>query len=215
MCCACHAVTFPHRKLSALEMDRLSKPIQLQKGNAITQCDTCNVSIQVHVSLAREHNLVKRLRESGIDAEMVWSAGSESICSVNRREGHYFVTYKFDCDQYYRIGAYDRDGAMEEEMEEKEVTTESEDEVVAFLMSRDDVARLIELGTMKVDFDNGYLIGKSFVIDKVKNIIELVCDFYEADQHKEVILLSFAYDSSSTIYESLLAAIESGEYEVW
>jgi len=138
ICFSCHGGIFPDKKLLPGKLDRLSKPFKLKRGNAMTHCNQCDVLIQLDESVARENNLVKRLQACGIDAEMVWTAGSQSLCSVNREEGHFFITYKFEYSDTFSISVYGRDG----EMVEEGYSFDLEDEVVAFLAGRRDVSRI-------------------------------------------------------------------------
>ncbi|WNF21309.1 hypothetical protein [Mesobacillus jeotgali] len=88
----------------------LQKEQPLKKGNAITFCDKCYSAIQLIESVAEEHNMVARLRETGIDATMVQTGGMCSAGEIPISSGYYLFTYSFDGDKTWWVVEYDEEG---------------------------------------------------------------------------------------------------------
>lgn len=126
LCHACHGNEGP-RNLDEEHWQAVLKPRDLQPGNAQTFCDSCGADVQVSRGLAAEHNLVRELREQGIDAVMEQTGGMMSACSIEvapeLRQGNgegdpglleVLVTSNDMGQGEYNIGVYDNDLSMPE-----------------------------------------------------------------------------------------------------
>lgn len=122
LCHACHGNDGP-RTLDEEHWQAVLRPRDLQQGNARTFCDGCGVDVQVSRGLAAEHNLVRELREQGIDAVMEQTGGMMSACSIEvaseLRQGdgdpglmEVLITNNDMGQGEYNIGVYDNDLGM-------------------------------------------------------------------------------------------------------
>ncbi|GED34873.1 hypothetical protein P9G84_31510 [Brevibacillus centrosporus] len=161
ICYKCHGTVFPNN--SYIEGSdrwlRLTSPQKLKDDHGITYCDKCGDDVQVWDHLAKEHNLVKRLREHGIDASM-WQTGG--MCSAvginfkgtdhgsNDKLAHILVTYGEgyvdDNLVTYQLGWYNNDG---EYVEDKSGCFDAEDDVFKCIFKMKDQLEEIENGREK------------------------------------------------------------------
>ena len=126
LCHGCHGNQGP-RALEDEQFQKMLEPRPLQPGNAQTFCDGCGADVQVSRGLAAEHNLVRELREQGIDAAMAQTGGMMSACGIEvapeLRQGNgeddpslmeVLITNNDMGQGEYNIGVYDNDLAMPE-----------------------------------------------------------------------------------------------------
>lgn len=122
LCHACHGNDGP-RTLDEEHWQAVLRPRDLQQGNAQTFCDGCGADVQVSRGLAAEHNLVRELREQGIDAVMRQTGGMMSACAIEVAPGlrqgdgapglmEVLITNNDMGQGEYNIGVYDRDLSM-------------------------------------------------------------------------------------------------------
>lgn len=126
LCHECHGNEGP-RALEDEQYQKMLEPRPLQPGNAQTFCDGCGADVQVSRGLAAEHNLVRELRDQGIEAAMAQTGGMMSACSIEvapeLRVGNggddpglleVLITNNDMGQGEYNVGVYDNDLAMPE-----------------------------------------------------------------------------------------------------
>jgi hypothetical protein len=164
LCYECHGPKFPRHRvnddgeferyehtLSEFEWKRNTTPLAIEEGKAITYCDKCGQAIQTYDSVAEEHNLVKALRDFGVDASMDQTGGMNSACTIRKDfQGplqvygdypKYMVVYNIDGDNVFYFEEYDED---DEWIEASSKSFEELDDVVKHVLELEDVAKITE-----------------------------------------------------------------------
>lgn len=124
ICRECHTKNTSAEQKGAVsqeEREKAARPIELKEGNAVTFCDDCGDPVQVDEEVAVEHNLVRTLRERGIEATMDQTGGMCSACGValseeakndpgikdpRDRPDYMLITYDDGGDGLYWMGTY-------------------------------------------------------------------------------------------------------------
>lgn len=116
-----------------------AKKHPLEERCAVTYCDYCGKDIQLDEAIAKEHNLVKRLQEQGLNAEMAQTGGMNSACEIYLGEPNEHgwhdewvgVAYGvIETDAYNVVKMYE-DGDFDEESER---SFTDENELVEYLV---------------------------------------------------------------------------------
>lgn len=164
LCYECHGPIFPRYKKvdgeyksveeSILATDWLTFTSEQPLGpqEALTYCDSCGQTIKLYDSVAMEHELAKKLRDTGIDACMEQTGGMNSACCVLRQhegeipegctEPYYYVTYSFDGDNKFWLGAYDMHNDWDDQSPVNDVSFDRLDDVFEYVKNLPDVKRL-------------------------------------------------------------------------
>ena len=138
-CCGYHS----SMKRSEEEFNSRKGMYPLKEENEVTFCDDCGKEIQLYDEVALEHNLVKNLKEKGIDANMYQSGGMCSACWIDLKDGGYILAkgsinegfYKgYFCERYSDEGDY--------EGEEYTFFCETEKEMINYIDSLEEVCRI-------------------------------------------------------------------------
>lgn len=163
ICYECHGFTFPktisdgehgfktvERTISEFEQKRNTTLLPLEENQAITFCDKCGQAIRTYDSVANEHNLVKALRDLGIDAYMEQTGGMNSACSVYKNfigpfekdsyPPFFMATFNIDGDNKWYIGSYDELG---EWLEDDVASFDNERDVINWFLDNDKVRTIV------------------------------------------------------------------------
>lgn len=160
LCYECFGPTFPRTvatedgfervtvTISELEWKRVTTPLELEDGQALTTCDKCRQTIRIDQGIAAEHNMVVMLRKHGIDARMEQTGGMCDAMSVgiiwdgqeDLEGAYYMMVYEpYDGENHYIISRYDKNGDWDEQWGEDFSTY---NQVLEFFLEQDDVRRI-------------------------------------------------------------------------
>jgi hypothetical protein len=163
LCYECHGFKFPKTisdgdrgfktieiELSEFEQKRCTTPLPIEEGKRITFCDKCGQDIQVYDTVAVEHNLVKKLRDFGIDAFMEQTGGMNSACCVYKKymgplekdtyPPYFMATFNWDGDDVWYIGSYDELGDW---VEEEGVSFDNEKDIVNWFLENNNIMTIV------------------------------------------------------------------------
>jgi len=84
LCWSCHGSTWHLSGKPVPDFDRIStEEADTNEATGVTVCDECGRGIVVDLSIAREHDLARRLKADGFDAHMAQTGGMCSAMSVS------------------------------------------------------------------------------------------------------------------------------------
>ena len=115
----------------------------LKEENEVTFCDSCGKEIQLFDEVALEHNLVKNLKEKGIDASMYQSGGMCSACWIELKDGGHILAKGSENEGFYKgyfCERYDNEGDYMGE--EYTFFCENEKEMINYIDSLEEVCRI-------------------------------------------------------------------------
>lgn len=115
----------------------------LKEENEVTFCDSCGKEIQLFDEVALEHNLVKNLKEKGIDASMYQSGGMCSACWIDLKDGGHILAKGSENEGFYKgyfCERYDNEGDYMGE--EYSFFCETEKEMINYIDSLEEVCRI-------------------------------------------------------------------------
>jgi hypothetical protein len=140
LCFGCHGNTFNRGMGNKLvvddtEMQKYNTAGSLEKGYGITKCDRCGCDVQLDDSVASEHNIMFRLREAGLAAEMYQTGSMSSACGISTESGgYYLITFNWDGDGHFVVGEYDAEGCFVDNP--NYFVTQSMDDLVEHVVQR-------------------------------------------------------------------------------
>ena len=115
----------------------------LKEENEVTFCDSCGKEIQLFDEVALEHNLVKNLKEKGIDASMYQSGGMCSTCWIELKDGGHILAKGSKNEGFYKgyfCERYDNEGDYMGE--EYSFFCETEKEMINYIDSLEELCRI-------------------------------------------------------------------------
>jgi len=138
-----HGPQFQHKTMdvNSLEWQQLIEPQDLKANYDITRCDLSDTLIQVKQEIAKEHNIVLKLKEMGYVASMLQTGGMNHAGSIEKVDGGYYqFTYNFDGDHVWWLISYD----VEEEITDDEpYSSLEEDEFLNYILQLKDLKKLL------------------------------------------------------------------------
>lgn len=141
-CVICHGPEFPHKtfEVDSEEWEYFKHPSELREGKAVTLCHYCKDEIQVYETVAREHNMVLRLQQAGVDATMAQTGGMNSAGEIPATyDSYYLFTWDFVGNDKWWLVLYDSEG---EDLGEKYwLSTELDDILFEHIITLKDVKR--------------------------------------------------------------------------
>lgn len=142
LCLECHGPNFPRKQFdpSSEEWERQITPQPMEEHHEMTFCDQCGEDIQMEESIAREHNLVKALKDRGYAAYMEQTGGMNDAGSVETTDGGYYMfTYNFNGDDGWWLIRYDEDGDPVDSVDQ--YSTYSDVAILEHILRQKDIKR--------------------------------------------------------------------------